>query len=166
MAMATFVLLFILLASPAALAKDHIVGGDGGWSQSGDYTTWAGGETFTVGDNLVFNYGGSHGVAEVSKDDYDSCNAANALQSFSDGKTTIKLSKAGPMYFMCPTFGHCQTARRLKVSCEKSSKSVKSWMLKQRPKYNFVAATALSITEKGVILQKMKKECERKIRAN
>lgn len=50
--MATFVLLFILLASPAAFAKDHIVGGDGGWSQSGDYTTWAGGETFTVGDNL------------------------------------------------------------------------------------------------------------------
>nr|GMD39061.1 uclacyanin-3-like [Ipomoea batatas] len=123
MAMATFVLLFLLLASPAAFAKDHVVGGDGGWSQSGDYTTWAGGETFTVGDNLVFNYGGSHGVAEVSKDDYDSCNAANALQSFSDGKTTIKLSKAGPMYFMCPTFGHCQTGMKLEINVKSGSSS-------------------------------------------
>lgn len=52
MAMAPFVLLFLLLASPAVFAKDHTVGGDGGWSQSGDYTTWAAGETFAVGDSL------------------------------------------------------------------------------------------------------------------
>ncbi|XP_019188432.1 PREDICTED: uclacyanin-3-like [Ipomoea nil] len=123
MAMATFVLLFLLLASPAAFAKDHIVGGDGGWSQSGDYTTWAASETFTVGDSLVFNYGGSHGVDEVSKDDYDNCNAGNALRSFTDGKTTIKLSKAGPMYFMCPSFGHCQTGMKLAINVQSGSSS-------------------------------------------
>lgn len=45
-------LLFLLVASPVAFAANHVVGGSGGWTQSGDYTTWAAAETFTVGDTL------------------------------------------------------------------------------------------------------------------
>lgn len=114
-------LLFLLVASPVAFAANHVVGGSGGWSQSGDYTTWAAGETFLVGDTLEFNYGGSHGVDVISKDDYDNCNTANAIESYSDGKTTIKLSKAGSMYFSCPTFGHCQTGMKLAIDVKDSS---------------------------------------------
>ncbi|XP_059313027.1 uclacyanin-3-like [Lycium ferocissimum] len=114
-------LLFLLVASPVAFAANHIVGGSGGWSQSGDYSTWAAGETFNVGDTLEFNYGGSHGVDVISKDDYDNCNTGNAIESHSDGKTTIKLSKAGPMYFSCPTFGHCQTGMKLAVNVKATS---------------------------------------------
>lgn len=47
-----FALLFLLLAVPVAFATDHVVGDDGGWTQSGDYTTWSSGKTFAVGDNL------------------------------------------------------------------------------------------------------------------
>ncbi|CAN4125962.1 unnamed protein product [Withania somnifera] len=114
-------LLFLLVASPVTFAANHVVGGDGGWSQSGDYSTWAAGETFVVGDTLEFNYGGSHGVDVISKDDYDNCNTGNAIESYSDGKTTIKLSKAGPMYFSCPTFGHCQTGMKLAINVQDSS---------------------------------------------
>ncbi|KAM3266113.1 Uclacyanin-3 [Capsicum annuum] len=114
-------LLFLLVASPVAFAANHVVGGDGGWTQSGDYTTWAAGETFNVGDTLEFNYGGSHGVDVISKDDYDNCNTGNAIKSYNDGKTTIKLSKAGPMYFTCPTFGHCQGGMKLAINVQDSS---------------------------------------------
>ncbi|KAK4379491.1 hypothetical protein RND71_001353 [Anisodus tanguticus] len=114
-------LFFLLVASPVAFAANHVVGGSGGWSQSGDYSTWAAGETFNVGDTLEFNYGGSHGVDVISKNDYDNCNTGNAIESYSDGKTTIKLSKAGPMYFTCPTFGHCQTGMKLVITVKDSS---------------------------------------------
>ncbi|CAN4111876.1 unnamed protein product [Withania somnifera] len=114
-------LLFLLVASPVAFAANHVVGGSDGWTQSGDYATWAAGETFNVGDTLEFNYGGSHAVDVVSKDDYDNCNTANAIESHSDGKTTIKLSKAGPMYFTCSTLGHCQSGMKLAISVKDSS---------------------------------------------
>ncbi|XP_009758781.1 mavicyanin [Nicotiana tabacum] len=115
-------LLFLLVASPVAFAANHVVGGSGGWSQTaGDYSTWAAGETFNVGDTLEFNYGASHSVDVISKDDYDNCNTGNALESYSDGKTTIKLSKAGPMYFTCSAFGHCQSGMKLAVDVKDSS---------------------------------------------
>ncbi|KAL3348761.1 hypothetical protein AABB24_022099 [Solanum stoloniferum] len=114
-------LLFLLVASPVAFAANHVVGGSGGWTQSGDYTTWATAETFTVGDTLEFNYGGSHGVDVISKDDYENCNTGNAIESYSDGKTTIKLTKSGPMYFSCPTFGHCQSGMKLSINVQDSS---------------------------------------------
>ncbi|XP_019173189.1 PREDICTED: mavicyanin-like [Ipomoea nil] len=116
-----FALLFLLLAAPVAFAADHLVGDSSGWTQSGDYTTWASSKKFAMGDNLVFNYGGSHGVDVVSKDDYDNCNGGNAIQSYTGGATTIKLSKSGPMYFICPTFGHCQTGMKLAINVDSGS---------------------------------------------
>ncbi|XP_060209715.1 uclacyanin-3-like [Lycium barbarum] len=121
MAMAAAIFLILLFASPTAFAKDIIVGGSNGWSQSVDYSTWASGQTFNVGDNLVFNYGGSHGVDVVSKDDYDNCNTGNALQAFTGGKTSIPLSSAGDMYFVCPTLNHCDTGMKLAIKVQGSS---------------------------------------------
>lgn len=51
MAMAV-ALLFLVLASPAVYAVDHVVGGSSGWSVGPSYDDWASGETFNVGDNL------------------------------------------------------------------------------------------------------------------
>ena len=45
-------LLIFLLAVPACYATDYVVGGTTGWDTSGDYTTWASGKTFSVGDSL------------------------------------------------------------------------------------------------------------------
>ncbi|MCD7459721.1 hypothetical protein HAX54_041745 [Datura stramonium] len=104
-----------------AFAKDHFVGGSDGWSQSGDYLTWASAETFNVGDNLVFNYGGSHGVNVVSKNDYDNCNTGNALRVYTGGNNSIPLSSAGDMYFVCPTLNHCDTGMKLAIKVQGSS---------------------------------------------
>lgn len=52
MALAAVCLIVSLLAVPAAHAVDHIVGGSPGWNQGVDYTTWASGQKFAVGDNL------------------------------------------------------------------------------------------------------------------
>ncbi|KAI4966769.1 hypothetical protein ZWY2020_036026 [Hordeum vulgare] len=46
-------------SSPAlfpAAATSFTVGGKSGWTIGVDYTTWASGNTFKVGDSLVFNY--------------------------------------------------------------------------------------------------------------
>ncbi|KAB1215020.1 Blue copper protein [Morella rubra] len=148
---AVALLITLLLATPVVYGAQHIVGGSSGWVQSGDYSTWAAGETFTVGDTLaiaptfkeglwnmdknlnkpdtgilknwhpelsarMFNYGSSHGVDQVSQTDYTNCNAGNAIQSYQGGSTTIKLSNPGPMYFMCPTIGHCAGGMKLAVN--------------------------------------------------
>ncbi|TMW96189.1 hypothetical protein EJD97_007769 [Solanum chilense] len=116
------IFLFVLFASPImCYGKDHIVGGSDGWNQSGDYSTWASAQTFNVGDNLVFNYGGSHGVNVVSKDDYDNCNTGNALLSYAGGQSSIPLSSAGDMYFVCPTLNHCDTGMKLAIKVEGTS---------------------------------------------
>ncbi|XP_027113397.1 mavicyanin [Coffea arabica] len=114
--------LFLLLSTPAVYAVQHVVGGPGGsWSTAGGYSTWAAGETFNVGDTLLFNYDTSHGVIEVSKDDYDNCNTGNALQSYTGGKSSVTLSKPGSMYFICPILGHCGQGMQLAVNVQGSS---------------------------------------------
>lgn len=53
MAFATLFLVLILgVATRSAYAVQHIVGDDNGWTNFGDYTTWATGKTFNVGDTL------------------------------------------------------------------------------------------------------------------
>ena len=44
----------VLLAAAAApaFATDHVIGDSSGWTSGVDYTTWAKGKTFSVGDNL------------------------------------------------------------------------------------------------------------------
>ncbi|XVE74120.1 hypothetical protein DITRI_Ditri11bG0173500 [Diplodiscus trichospermus] len=109
-------LLVLLLVSPAAYAVQYSVGDSAGWSTTGDYTTWLEGKTFTVGDTLLFKYDSSHQVDEVSKSDYDNCNTGNALKTHSDGNTVITLSNTGPMYFICPTIGHCAGGMKLAIN--------------------------------------------------
>ncbi|CAK7347753.1 unnamed protein product [Dovyalis caffra] len=101
-------LLILLLAAPAAFAATtYTVGDTSGWNTFGDYTTWASGKTFTVGDSLV---------AEVSKADYDSCSTSNLGKTYSDGSSTVPLSKVGAMYFICSTLGHCGSGMKLAVN--------------------------------------------------
>ncbi|XP_058086238.1 uclacyanin-3-like [Magnolia sinica] len=113
-------LLFILFAIPAAYAADYTVGDSSGWSTGVDYSTWASGKKFAVGDTLLFTYGGLHSVDEVSKSDYDSCSSSNAINSFNDGNTSIALSKAGAHYFLCPAIGHCSQGMKLAVTVSAS----------------------------------------------
>jgi hypothetical protein len=45
-------LLILMLATPLAYGAQHTVGGTNGWTTGEDYTTWANGQTFVVGDTL------------------------------------------------------------------------------------------------------------------
>lgn len=113
---ALVVVLLVARAFPAA-ATSFTVGGKSGWTIGVDYTTWASGNTFKVGDSLVFNYAkGLHTVAEVSAADYLACATANALGSDSSGATTVPLKTAGKHYFICTITGHCAGGMKLEVT--------------------------------------------------
>lgn len=101
-------------------AVDHIVGDNAGWNQGVDYSKWASSKKFAVGDNLVFSYGTSHSVDEVSPADYKYCTVGNALTAYKGGNNTVPLESLGPMYFICPVFGHCGAGMKLSITVEAS----------------------------------------------
>ncbi|KAK7385338.1 hypothetical protein VNO78_31054 [Psophocarpus tetragonolobus] len=105
------------------LATTHTVGDTSGWALGGDYSTWASGLKFKVGDTLVFNYGAGHTVDEVKESDYKSCTTGNSLSTDSSGTTTITLKTAGTHYFVCASPGHCDGGMKLaiKVKAKKAS---------------------------------------------
>ncbi|KAJ6795988.1 putative blue copper protein [Iris pallida] len=125
MAGVTAFLLLILAVAPA-YATDYMVGDTSGWTSGSDYTTWASDKTFKVGDSLLFSYSMLHSVSEVSKSDYDACSAANSLQTYSDGSTTINLTAPGTRYFICGTVGHCSSGMKLAVNVASGSGSTDS----------------------------------------
>ncbi|CAI8606701.1 unnamed protein product [Vicia faba] len=107
--------LVLLLAFPCVFATDYTVGDANQWTQGVDYTTWTSGKTFKVGDNLVFKYGGTHQVNEVDESDYKSCSSSNTIKNYNDGDSKVPLTKAGKIYFICPTTGHCTVGMKLEV---------------------------------------------------
>lgn len=118
----TCVVLALCLAVPT-LATVYTVGDTSGWASGVDYTTWSSTKTFAVGDSLLFNYGGSHSVDEVSSSDYSSCSTSNTLSSDSSGATTVALKTAGAHYFICGTPGHCSNGMKLSVTVAASTPS-------------------------------------------
>ncbi|XP_030927112.1 uclacyanin-3-like [Quercus lobata] len=109
-------LLILALATPVVYGAQHVVGGNQGWSQTTDYATWTAAQTFAVGDTLLFTYDSTHQVDEVNQADYNSCSSSNAIKNYNGGSTTITLTTAGPMYFICPTSGHCAQGMKLSIT--------------------------------------------------
>ncbi|CAN6273707.1 unnamed protein product [Urochloa humidicola] len=114
-AIAGLLALLAAVAAPA-YATDYVVGDSSGWTSGVDYTTWAKGKTFSVGDSLVFQYSAMHTVAEVSSADYSACSSSNSLQSYTDQNTKIALTAPGTRYFICGTPGHCSGGMKLAVT--------------------------------------------------
>lgn len=50
-----FLAISMVLLSSVAMAADIYVGGDKGWTLDFNYTEWAQGQVFHVGDNLGMN---------------------------------------------------------------------------------------------------------------
>ncbi|CAN4079111.1 unnamed protein product [Withania somnifera] len=100
-----------------AMAAQHVVGGSQGWDESADFNSWASGQTFKVGDTLVFRYNpGLHSVVEVEGEtSYKSCDISSAVNSMSAGNDVVKLNKPGTRYFACGTAGHCDQGMKLKI---------------------------------------------------
>lgn len=109
------VLIVFLSCSLPCLTKVYTVGDSAGWSLSVDYSTWTTGKTFKPGDSLVFNYGSSHTVVEVSSDDYGTCTVGNSIASYTSSPATITLNTTGTHYFICGVPGHCSGGMKISV---------------------------------------------------
>uniref|UniRef100_J3M032 Phytocyanin domain-containing protein n=2 Tax=Oryza brachyantha TaxID=4533 RepID=J3M032_ORYBR len=110
------VLLLLAAAAPAS-ARDYTVGDSSGWTTGVDYTAWARGKAFTVGDRLLFQYNSDrHSVAEVSAADHGSCSPSNPLRSYRDGTAAVALTSPGTRYFICGSSGHCASGMKLTVT--------------------------------------------------
>ncbi|GMN41067.1 hypothetical protein TIFTF001_010282 [Ficus carica] len=100
-------------------ATTYTVGDNSGWDISTNLETWPTGKIFNVGDILVFQYSSSHGVSEVTRKSFDSCNTTNVLDAFSNnGNTTVALTKPGERYFVCGNKLHCLGGMKLQVKVE------------------------------------------------
>lgn len=66
----------------------------------------------------VFQYSSTHSVYEVAKDKYQNCNTTDAIRTFTNGNTTVALSKPGDRFFVCGSRLHCFAGMRLQVNVE------------------------------------------------
>ncbi|PON60013.1 Phytocyanin domain containing protein [Parasponia andersonii] len=99
-------------------ATTYMVGDNSGWDISTNLDTWAKDKTFNVGDVLVFQYSSSNSVSEVTKENFDSCNTTNVLETYSAGNTTITLKKPGERYFVSGNKLYCLGGMKLHVHVE------------------------------------------------
>ncbi|KAI4380647.1 hypothetical protein MLD38_006814 [Melastoma candidum] len=119
----------LLQGSVNAQGTVHVVGGSLGWivPPGGPiaYSTWAANQTFVVGDVLVFNFtNGSHDVVEVSKPEFDSCNATNSSNTIMTmSPANYTLGGAGSRYFICTFQRHCSLGQKLAINITATSPS-------------------------------------------
>ncbi|XP_059669988.1 mavicyanin [Cornus florida] len=110
------VLVFAMFFTKQALAAQHVVGGSQGWDESTDFSSWSSGQTFKVGDQLVFKYTALHSVVELGSDSaYKNCDIGSATDSMNGGNSVVKLNKAGTRYFACGTLGHCDQGMKVTI---------------------------------------------------
>lgn len=117
-------LLVVVGCAAAASAATLTVGGSSGWTLGQNYDTWASGQTFAVGDKLVFSFVGTHTVTEVNKNDYDNCAVAgNSISDTSSSPATLDLATAGMHYYICTVSGHCAGGMKLAINVGSGSGS-------------------------------------------
>ncbi|KAF8414069.1 hypothetical protein HHK36_002068 [Tetracentron sinense] len=104
-----------LLIQLATGANFTVGGTNGGWDTTTNLQAWATSQSFSIGDNLIFQYTPNHDVLEVTKADYDSCQTGNPVQTHMGSTATIPLSTPGMRYFICGTPGHCTQGMKLQV---------------------------------------------------
>ncbi|CAL1386304.1 unnamed protein product [Linum trigynum] len=102
----------------SSMARSFDVGGKEGWvvKPSESYDHWAQRLRFLVNDTLVFKYKkGSDSVAQVTKGDYDSCDASKKLKVMKSGTSIFKLTQSGHFYFISANKQQCLAGQKLNV---------------------------------------------------
>ncbi|CAL5193132.1 unnamed protein product [Lathyrus oleraceus] len=111
----TFIAISMVLLSSIAMATDHIVGDDKGWTVDFNYTQWAQDKVFRVGDNLVFNYDNTkHNIFKVNGTLFQNCTFPPENEAISTGKDVILLKTEGRKWYICGKANHC-VARQMKL---------------------------------------------------
>ncbi|KQK12791.1 basic blue protein [Brachypodium distachyon] len=116
-AMAALVVAALLPATASAAA--YTVGDGSGWDLGIDYTAWAKGKKFRVGDTLEFLYSlgeAEHNVVVVDATSYASCSVPSNAPTFTSGDDTITLTAPGEWFFICGIEGHCQDGMYLDIN--------------------------------------------------
>ncbi|XP_048329312.2 mavicyanin [Ziziphus jujuba] len=113
---AIVVIIITSVLFPCVSASTYMVGKETGWNLISNLHDWAAANPFTAGDFLVFLYNQSaNDVLEVQHLDYLNCNASHPIRTYNSGKTVVKLTQPGPMYFICSRGDHCKRGLRLHI---------------------------------------------------
>ncbi|XP_008789579.2 blue copper protein 1a-like [Phoenix dactylifera] len=100
-----------------ARATEYVVGDDMGWNLGVNYTDWARGKVFRVGDSLVFRYDPeNHNVLRVSGPDFQACNKVSAQGPLASGDDAVPLSSPGKRWYFCGKAGHCESGQKLVIT--------------------------------------------------
>lgn len=120
MAQLVMALAFAATLLHGTAAVDLVVGGNTGWTippNNTFYSNWASANTFRVGDTLVFNFAtGAHDLTVVTRQAYDSCSTANAVNRITNGPARVRLNTTGQHYYICGFPGHCTAGQKLTVN--------------------------------------------------
>ncbi|KAJ8506620.1 hypothetical protein OPV22_007506 [Ensete ventricosum] len=110
------VLSFAAAALQSAMAADIVVGDAKGWRPDFNYTSWAQGKQFKVGDNLVFNYKeGADNVMQVWGVEFEACSASATAIVFATGRDKVALDAPGRRWYICGVGDHCSRGQKLAV---------------------------------------------------
>ncbi|ONK74276.1 uncharacterized protein A4U43_C03F4590 [Asparagus officinalis] len=110
--------------APPTGPRKFFVGDDKGWTLSFNYTAWAEGKEFRVGDILVFKYPvGVHNVLKVDGPSFQACNVPPETEALSTGYDKITLASPGRKWYMCGKASgkHCQMGQKLVINVLPSS---------------------------------------------
>ncbi|KAL3619376.1 hypothetical protein CASFOL_036946 [Castilleja foliolosa] len=118
-----FLLIIMIFVAAAAMivpcsGTDYMVGDDVGWRLGVDYSMWAQGKDFRVGDTLVFKYyPGAHNVIEVNESDYGKCASSNlSTVPFTSGIDVVHLTTPGKKGYICSVGEHCSAGMKLGIT--------------------------------------------------
>eukprot|EP00249_Psilotum_nudum_P027000 c34208_g1_i1 orf=138-692(-) len=117
------ILLLLAFGLNKAFAESFTVGDSQGWVVgSVNYTQWAAGKEFHVGDELLFNYLKQyHNVLVVDEAGYINCTTTNIMATYDNGKTMVTFSNPGAHYYICGVPGHCESGQKLGVVVKNST---------------------------------------------
>uniref|UniRef100_A0A5B7CBX2 Phytocyanin domain-containing protein n=1 Tax=Davidia involucrata TaxID=16924 RepID=A0A5B7CBX2_DAVIN len=111
-----------------ATADTHTVGDSLGWTLPPGgpiaYSTWASREDFEIGDVIVFNWTGTHNVAQVSKADFDNCTSTNTIGTLqTTSPANFNLTTNETTYYICTVQSHCSLGQKVEIKIGSSSAS-------------------------------------------
>ncbi|XP_056162192.1 mavicyanin-like isoform X2 [Syzygium oleosum] len=119
---ASCLIVAMLACLGGAAATQYVVGGSQGWTAPpnitvGYYDEWAAGIPFTGGDILKFVWNGTHNVANVSREEYDSCIKVSSVFQGGDAFSyPLPADANGVYYFICTVDSHCQNGQKLAIT--------------------------------------------------
>ncbi|XP_073129777.1 mavicyanin-like [Henckelia pumila] len=117
-AKAFLIAIFVAFVVASTSAIDHMVGGEDGWKLGVDYTAWAEGKDFRVGDTLTFMYKqGFHNVLKVNGSDFKQCLSTNtSVKPLISGNDVVTLANPGKKWYICGVAGHCSKGMQFSIT--------------------------------------------------